>query len=149
MTTQQPTAEQPNEPIEWLSTKQAAELLGVTEGEVRRRVHAGELTAESIRGSMRFDRAVVEAELAKVDRIAQATKVADDPVALVEKVTGRRLTRYPLLLSPEQAAEVLGTPRSTVYSMLRDGVLPFRMVGRTKRVPLPALVRWLTEHGAA
>jgi excisionase family DNA binding protein len=138
-----------DEPVEWMTTKQTAELLGVTEGEVRRRVHGGELTAESIRGSMRFDRAVVEAARAKVDRIAEATAVADDPAALVEKVSGRRLNRYPLLLTPDQAAEVLGTPRSTVYSMLRDGVLPVRMVGRTKRVPLPALVRWLTDHEVA
>ena len=149
MTTTQSDAGQPNEPTEWLSTKQGAELLGVTEGEVRRRVHAGELAAESIRGSMRFDRAVIEAGLAKLDRIADATAVADDPAALVEKVSGRRLSRYPLLLTPEQAAEVLGTPRSTVYSMLRSGVLPFRMVGRTKRVPLPALIRWLTDQGVA
>jgi len=149
MTTTQADNGQPNEPTDWLSTKQAAELLGVTEGELRRRVHAGELAAESIRGSMRFDRAVVEAEGAKLDRIAEATAVADDPAALVEKVSGRRLNRYPLLLTPEQAAEVLGTPRSTVYSMLRDGVLPVRMVGRTKRVPLPALVRWLTDHEVA
>ncbi len=148
MTTTDSDTGQAPEPI-WLSTKQAAELLGVTEGEVRRRVHAGELAAESIRGSMRFDRATVEADLAKADRIAEAKVVADDPAALVEKVSGRRLARFPLLLTPEQAAEVLGTPRSTVYSMLRDGVLPIRMVGRTKRIPLPALVRWLTNHEVA
>lgn len=148
MTTTDSDTGQAPEPI-WLSTKQAAELLGVTEGEVRRRVHAGELAAESIRGSMRFDRARVEAHLAKIDRIAEAKVVAEDPATLVEKVSGQRLTRYPLLLSAEQAAEVLGTPRSTVYSMLRDGVLPFRMVGRTKRIPLPALVRWLTDHEVA
>lgn len=146
-------ATKPHVPVspepEWLSTKAAAELLGVSEGEVRRRVHAGELAAESIKGSMRFARAVVEDELIKLDRIDEAKVFADDPADLVERVSGRRLTDYPLVLSPDQAAQVLGIPRSTVYSMLRDGHLPYRMVGRTRRIPLPALVRWLTIHEVA
>lgn len=149
MTDAQDNASESAEPGERLTTKATAALLGITEGEVRRRVHAGQLAAEAVGGSMRFDRDLIEAELAKVDRIAEAKVVVDDPAALVEKVSGRKLNRYPLLLTPEQAAEVLGTPRSTVYSMLRDGVLPHRMVGRTKRVPLPALIRWLTDHEVA
>ena len=43
-----------------------------------------------------------------------------------------------LLLSPEEAGEVLGVARSTVYDLIRMGVLASVKIGRRRLVPVAA-----------
>ena len=43
-----------------------------------------------------------------------------------------------LLLSPEEAGEVLGVARSTVYDLMRMGVLTSVKIGRRRLVPVAA-----------
>lgn len=43
-----------------------------------------------------------------------------------------------LLLSPEEAGEVLGVARSTVYDLMRMGVLASVKIGRRRLVPVAA-----------
>ena len=53
-----------------------------------------------------------------------------------------------LLLSPEEAAEVLGVGRSRVYDLMRKKELPSVRLGKSRRVPVAALrvyVERLTE----
>lgn len=44
-----------------------------------------------------------------------------------------------LLLTPEEAAELLGVGRSTVYDLLRLGLLPSVKIGRSRRVRVSSL----------
>jgi excisionase family DNA binding protein len=48
-----------------------------------------------------------------------------------------------LLLTPEEAAEVLHVGRTTLYGLLRDGVLRAVHIGRSCRVPHGELVRYV------
>ena len=50
-----------------------------------------------------------------------------------------------LLLSPEEAAEVLGITRSTIYDLLRMRILTSIKIGRRRLVPVQAC-RELVEH---
>ena len=54
-----------------------------------------------------------------------------------------------LLARPEEAAAMLGVGRSTIYEMLRLGELPVVHIGRSARIPIHALRRWVELHGAA
>jgi excisionase family DNA binding protein len=40
-----------------------------------------------------------------------------------------------LLVSPEEAAEILGVSRNTVYDLMRTNALPSVKVGRLRRIP--------------
>ena len=54
-----------------------------------------------------------------------------------------------LLLSPEEAAEVLGVGRSRVYDLMRKRELASVRIGKSRRVPVAALrtyVERLTEE---
>lgn len=44
-----------------------------------------------------------------------------------------------LLLSPEEAAELLGVGRSTIYDLMRMKVVPSVKIGRARRIPSAAL----------
>ena len=44
-----------------------------------------------------------------------------------------------LLLSPEEAAQLLGLSRSRVYELLRDAELPSIKIGRLRRIPRQAV----------
>ena len=48
-----------------------------------------------------------------------------------------------LLLTPEQAAELLHVGRTTLYGLLRDGALRAVHIGRLCRVPHAELVRYV------
>ena len=50
-----------------------------------------------------------------------------------------------LLVSPEEAAELLGVGRSTVYDLMRTLELPSVKIGRARRIPTVAL-REFVEH---
>ena len=43
-----------------------------------------------------------------------------------------------LLLTPEEAADVLGLSRSTVYDLIRLGELASVKIGKSRRVPVEA-----------
>ncbi|MFP5346124.1 MAG: helix-turn-helix domain-containing protein [Actinomycetes bacterium] len=43
-----------------------------------------------------------------------------------------------LLLSPEEAAEVLGVTRSTIYDLMRTRILASVKIGRRRLVPVKA-----------
>jgi excisionase family DNA binding protein len=51
-----------------------------------------------------------------------------------------------LLLRPEEAAQMLGIARSRLYQMLRDGHVPFVLIGNKKRVPAEALHSWAKDR---
>ncbi len=57
-----------------------------------------------------------------------------------------------LLLTPEEAAEVLNVGRTTVYDLMRLRLLVSVKVGRSRRIPASAcleLVNKLIEEGRA
>ena len=47
------------------------------------------------------------------------------------------------LLRPREVQEVVGLSRSAVYAYIASGVLPSVKVGKSVRVPLAALERWI------
>lgn len=50
-----------------------------------------------------------------------------------------------LLLRVEEAAEALGVSRTTLYVLLRAGEIPVVRIGRSVRVPLTALERYVEQ----
>ncbi len=52
----------------------------------------------------------------------------------------------PLLLRPEDAAGLLSISRSRVYELMATGGLPSVVLGRSRRIPLGALQRWVEEQ---
>jgi excisionase family DNA binding protein len=53
--------------------------------------------------------------------------------------TRRRRTMDKLLVSPEEAADLLGVGRSTVYDLMRTLALPSVKIGRARRISTAAL----------
>ncbi|MCC7103665.1 MAG: helix-turn-helix domain-containing protein [Chloroflexi bacterium] len=53
-----------------------------------------------------------------------------------------------LLLRPEEAAALLSLGRSTIYELIASGALESVTVGRSRRVPLAALERFVRERMA-
>jgi excisionase family DNA binding protein len=56
-----------------------------------------------------------------------------------------------LLLSPEEAAEVLGVTRSTIYDLMRMRILASVKIGRRRLVPVKAcreMVERMVEESA-
>jgi excisionase family DNA binding protein len=51
-----------------------------------------------------------------------------------------------LLLRVAEAGEVLGISRSLTYQLIRDGELPFVLVGKSKRVPVVGLQKWIKRQ---
>ena len=51
-----------------------------------------------------------------------------------------------LLLRPSEAAEVLGMGRTKVYELLASGELPSVRIGKSVRVPVEALRRWIQDQ---
>lgn len=54
-----------------------------------------------------------------------------------------------LLLSPEEAAELLGVGRSTVYDLMRIGALTSVKIGRARRIPVNALREYVDRLSAS
>lgn len=48
-----------------------------------------------------------------------------------------------LLLTPEEAAEVLSLGRTTVYRLLAREVLPSVKIGASRRIPFVALIEYV------
>lgn len=57
----------------------------------------------------------------------------------------REGTHQRLLLRIPEAAEMLGLSRSKVYDLLENG-LPFVKIGRSKRIPVTGLRKWVEEQ---
>ncbi len=51
-----------------------------------------------------------------------------------------------LLLRPMEAAEMLAIGRSRMYELLTTGALPSIRIGRSVRIPIAALNRWIEEQ---
>jgi excisionase family DNA binding protein len=51
----------------------------------------------------------------------------------------------PLLLSPEDAARVLGISRTSLFKLLREGRLPGVHVGRRRLIPAQALQKFVDD----
>lgn len=51
-----------------------------------------------------------------------------------------------LAYRPDEAADVIGVSRTTVYALMRDGALGFVRVGRARRIPRAELERWVAEN---
>ncbi len=54
-----------------------------------------------------------------------------------------------LLLTVQEAAEVLRLSRSKVYELVAAGVLPSLTIDRSRRIPADALPRWIEERARA
>jgi excisionase family DNA binding protein len=52
----------------------------------------------------------------------------------------------PLLVSIDDAAQLLGVGRTTAYAMLAAGELPRIRIGRCVRIPRSAVDRFIEEH---
>lgn len=51
-----------------------------------------------------------------------------------------------LLIRPKEASEMLGCSRSHLYTLLATGTLPRVRLGKSIRIPLTALRRWIDEQ---
>ena len=54
----------------------------------------------------------------------------------------------PLLLRPEQAAELLAVSRGKVFDLIARGELPSFLVGGNRRIPLDGLRAWIVKRSA-
>ena len=52
----------------------------------------------------------------------------------------------PLLLTPERAAREMSIARSTLYRLLADGELQYVKIGRSTRIPLAEVERWVAQR---
>lgn len=52
----------------------------------------------------------------------------------------------PLLLKPEQAAQLLNLSRGRIYQLLKDGSLPSVRIGKALRVPSDSLAEWVESR---
>ena len=53
-----------------------------------------------------------------------------------------------LLYRPAAAADAIGVSRSRIYELIASGEVPSVRVGRTLRVPVDALRRWVEQQVA-
>lgn len=51
-----------------------------------------------------------------------------------------------LLYRPAEAADSIGVSRSRMYELIASGEVPSVRVGRTLRVPVDALRRWVEQQ---
>ncbi len=52
----------------------------------------------------------------------------------------------PILLKPDEAAQVLRVSRSKIYEMAAAGILPCVFLGTAVRIPTDALRRWVEQQ---
>jgi excisionase family DNA binding protein len=51
----------------------------------------------------------------------------------------------PLLYTPEQAAEVINTSRTTLFALMRSGDIASVKIGRSRRIPHDALAEYVNR----
>ena len=54
-------------------------------------------------------------------------------------------SELPLLLSVTAAAEMLGVSRSTAYTLIAEGQIPYVRLGSVMRIPRTALQTWVSK----
>src|SRR5689334_17543606 len=52
-----------------------------------------------------------------------------------------------LLLRPREAAEAIGLARSTTYALIRSGEIPSIIIGRSVRISVASLRKWIEARG--
>mgnify|MGYP003383402643 CR=1 FL=1 len=127
----------PPAPPDHLSTAEAAAVLGWSQAEVRRAVHSGELEAIAVGGNIRISRISVESRMSPSEILLAADR------SLAEQFFGMPLHELPLVLDPEFLAPKFQTDARGVRGMMDRGDIPSVAVGKRRRVPTPALWRWL------
>ncbi len=55
----------------------------------------------------------------------------------------------PLLLRVEEAARLIGMGKSKTWDLVNRGDIPSIKIGKSRRVPLAALQRWIAEQTGA
>lgn len=55
------------------------------------------------------------------------------------------LTNYPPVLSVKQVAEILAVSQNTAYALVRSGQIHSIRVGRSYRIPLDAIIKYLND----
>lgn len=53
-----------------------------------------------------------------------------------------------LLARPAEAADAIGVGRSKIYELIASGTVPSVRIGRSVRVPVEALRKWVEEQVA-
>jgi excisionase family DNA binding protein len=51
-----------------------------------------------------------------------------------------------LLWSAEEAAELLGISRATMFKLLHEGVIPSLRIGKLRRIPATTLQAWIERQ---
>jgi excisionase family DNA binding protein len=52
-----------------------------------------------------------------------------------------------LMLRPSEAAELIGVGRTTFYKLVKAKEIPTCLLGKSIRIPLAALRKWVEEKG--
>ena len=114
-----------------------------TEAEIHSAAHA----ATAITVAMDLDDGLrISGQDGEVVRIAPA--VGELIVELLGHVSaGNMVTLVPVsaMLTTQQAADILNVSRPHLTKLLKRGEIAFEEVGKHRRVPLPALMRYRTE----
>ena len=55
------------------------------------------------------------------------------------------LNQYPPVLSVKQVAEILAVSQNTAYALVRSGQVHSIRVGRSYRIPLDAIIKYLND----
>ena len=121
-----------------MSTKQAAEVLGISVEEVRRRIDTNDLEAVMIGGNWKVRIPPLDEETA-----------SNPVVAIAEQIFGLPLSELAPLLEPQQVATMLKIPIRRVRDSMRSGQLPTVQLGTRLYVPTPAFVAMLTTGQTA
>jgi excisionase family DNA binding protein len=66
----------------------------------------------------------------------------------IERLDSRRFTPEQLLLTTEEAAEILRISRTTIYSLMKVGELRPIHIGRACRISLAEIRRYVTSKDA-
>ncbi|MDP9471760.1 MAG: excisionase family DNA-binding protein [Chloroflexota bacterium] len=94
------------------------------------------------------ERAARDAERQDGDERQEALRRMLEEMTVAVDRTDSSATLLPLLVRPEEAARLLNVSRPQLYQMLAANVIPSVALGRSRRIPLAALQRWVEEQFA-
>ena len=77
---------------------------------------------------------------------SQMLQLAAPPATYAPQVMELRIQPEALLLTVEEAAELLVISRSLMYELIRDGSIATIHIGRLRRVPRESLTAYITER---
>lgn len=63
-------------------------------------------------------------------------------------MTGNNTNYEPIVLRPEEAAQLIGVSKPTMYALCRRKDFPAVRFGRVIRIPRSGLERWLNEQAS-